>query len=410
MVKERGSVAIKDKKKEKLKIVYVFNGFSEKMGYISNCLPKAVAALGHEVHVIAPNVQVYYNAPFYKETYEEFLGPPITDIESKEIDGFMLHRLAHKNFKTEVDIQGLKGKLKEIKPDIVHTFHLNSIITIRLAWYKLFLGYKFFTSNHVVLSVFPLHDQWNQLSMVSKLAWNIKHKLSGKAISMLTAKCYPATIDAQLIATKYYGIPEHKCILAPIGVSSDVFTPDRNKNRNQFLEKFGFQNDDIVCVYTGRFTEGKNPLILAKAIDILAKENPKIKGLFIGKGEQKEAIENCANCKVSDFMPSNELPLIYQNAYLGIWPREESMSMLDAISTGLPIIVSDRMKAKERIDGNGLTYIEKDSNDLVKQIKKLLADHALYEEFSKVGAQKIESLYSWNSIALERIKNYHDAL
>ncbi|MCB0478343.1 MAG: glycosyltransferase family 4 protein [Crocinitomicaceae bacterium] len=405
-----GKEVEKVQKKERLKIVYVFNGFSEKMGYTSNCLPKAVAALGHEVHVIAPNVQVYYNAPFYKETYEQFLGPPITEIGSKQIDGFTLHRLPHKNFKTEVDIEGLKDKIKELKPDIVHTFHLNSIITIKLAWYKLLYGYKFFTGNHVVLSVFPLHNNWKNLSWRAKLTWNIKHKLSGRLISLLTSKCYPATIDAKLIATDYYGIPDHKCIIAPIGVSSDVFTPERNKNRETFLSRFGFDPGDLICVYTGRFTESKNPLILAKAIDLVSKRNPKVKGLFIGKGEQKEAIESCQNCKVSDFMPSDELPLVYQNAFLGIWPREESMSMLDAISTGLPIIVSDQMKAKERIDGNGLTYIEKDFEDLAKQIEKLIQDSNLYQQFSETGAKKIENSYSWNSIALERIKNYEDAL
>lgn len=396
--------------KEKLKIVYVFNGFSEKMGYTSNCLPKAMAALGHEVHVIAPNVQVYYNAPFYKETYEEFLGPPITELETKELDGFTLHRLQHKNFKTEVDIEGLKEKIKELKPDVVHTFHLNSIITIKLAWYKLLYGYKFFTGNHVVLSVFPLHNQWDSIGPIARLKWTIKHRFSGRLISMLASKCYPATIDAKLIATKYYGVPESKCIIAPIGVSTDLFTPERNKDSDKFRQKFGFEAEDIVCVYTGRFTEGKNPLILAKAIDVLAKKNSKIKGLFIGTGEQENQILECKNCSVAPFMPSDELPLIYQNAQLGVWPREESMSMLDAISTGLPIIVSDQMKAKERIDGNGLTYIEKDSEDLAKQIEKILSNEQMYQEFSDHGAKKIEENYSWNSIAKARTKNYQDAL
>ena len=68
------------------------------------------------------------------------------------------------------------------------------------------------------------------------------------------------------------------------------------------------------------------------------------------------------------------------------------------------------MKAKERIDGNGLTYIEKDFEDLAKQIEKLIQDSNLYQQFSETGAKKIENSYSWNSIALERIKNYEDAL
>ena len=395
---------------KKLKIVYVFNSFSEKMGYTSNCLPKALADLGHEIHVIAPNVQVYYNAPFYAKTYQSFLGSPITEIGSKSIDGFQLHRLPHKNFKTEVDIIGLYKKLKELKPDIVQTFHLNSIITIKLALYKTILNYKLFTGNHVVLSVFPLHKEWGGLSSLKKFKWNIKHKTTGRIISWLTEKSFPATEDAKFIATEYYNLPQKKCIVTPIGVKNDVFLPKRNNNSKQFINKFNFTENDIICVYTGRFTKGKNPLVLAKAINELSKINSNIKALFIGNGEQQEEIEYLSNCYTNPFIPSDELPLIYQNAYIGVWPREESMSMLDAISCGLPIIVSDNMQSIERLEGNGLSYKENSHKDLADKILELIKNPNLHAKMSEFGANKIKKNYSWNSIALKREGDYLDVL
>ncbi|MBD3636829.1 MAG: hypothetical protein HUJ25_05750, partial [Crocinitomicaceae bacterium] len=74
-----------------MKIAFVCQSFSENMGYITNCLPKFLAKLGHEVHVISPNVQGYFSSPNYKETYEEFLGPAIVPTGSKQINGFALH-------------------------------------------------------------------------------------------------------------------------------------------------------------------------------------------------------------------------------------------------------------------------------------------------------------------------------
>jgi len=103
-----------------MKIVYINEFFSEKMGYSENCLPKAMASLGLEVHVISSDLQVYGNLLSYEDIYSGFLGPSIQPCGSKLIDGFILHRLKHKLWFEYVDIVGLILKIGEISPDIVH--------------------------------------------------------------------------------------------------------------------------------------------------------------------------------------------------------------------------------------------------------------------------------------------------
>ena len=58
-----------------LRIAVVSAFYSEGMGYTENCLPRALAGRGHEVHVVASTFNVYGNDPLYDETYREFLGP-----------------------------------------------------------------------------------------------------------------------------------------------------------------------------------------------------------------------------------------------------------------------------------------------------------------------------------------------
>jgi hypothetical protein len=43
----------------KIAVVSIF--YSEGMGYSENCLPRALAALGHEVHLITTVFNVYGN-------------------------------------------------------------------------------------------------------------------------------------------------------------------------------------------------------------------------------------------------------------------------------------------------------------------------------------------------------------
>ena len=97
-----------------MKIVILSNWFSEKMGYIENCLPKSLAKLGHEVHVIASTAQVYYNIPEYSSVYEPFLGKNIQDEKVSNIDGYTLHRIPFITISNIICFKKLGKKLREI--------------------------------------------------------------------------------------------------------------------------------------------------------------------------------------------------------------------------------------------------------------------------------------------------------
>ena len=102
-----------------------------------------------------------------------------------------------------------------------------------------------------------------------------------------------------------------------------------------------------------------------------------------------------------------ELAVYYQIANIGVWPRQESTSQLDAMACGLPLILSNKIEALERIDGNGYLYNEDDSEDLAKKIHKMFVSNDIYS-FSKKSSEKIKKDYSWLSIAENRIKDYNN--
>src|SRR5690242_17600122 len=103
------------------------------MGYAENCLPKALAALGHEVHVVSANVQPYFDSPSYAATYEPFIGPPVVPTGEKELDGFVLHRLPFGRLFGRLRIRGLLAKLRAIGPDVVQTLEAAAISTYEAA-------------------------------------------------------------------------------------------------------------------------------------------------------------------------------------------------------------------------------------------------------------------------------------
>lgn len=397
-----------------MKIAFVCQTYSENMGYITNCLPKSLVKLGHEVHVVAPNVQAYYSSPTYNETYAKFLGPPIVEVGSKEKDGVWIHRLPHQsnNRKGEAFFQTgtLLKILDEIKPDIVQTFAVESIVMRQTAETQKKLGFKLFAASHVLRSVFPLAEKWDSLNPIRKIAWKLRHRNIGQKISEQVERYYYQTIDAEEIGTQFYGADKTKSKIESLGVDTDNFSKS-NELKNKGKKDLNFSVDDFICVYTGRFSEGKSPLILAKAIDSLADKYPQIKGLFIGNGVQENEISKCKNCQTLPFVKFDELPKYYNVADIGVWPREESTSMLDAMACGLPLVIADTVTTTERVEGNGLVYIENDVVDLAKKIKQLFeTEKEQLQLMADCGIEKIQSKFSWEVIAKNREKDYLSSL
>ncbi|MEZ4938240.1 MAG: glycosyltransferase family 4 protein [Crocinitomicaceae bacterium] len=384
--------------------------FSKNMGYGNVCFPKSISKIkGAEAHVLTSQAQYNYNHPEYEQLYQKFHGDPILPVGTEELaPDFYVHRIPFKLYKTEIYFVGLYKAIKKIRPDYVQVFDCNSIDTFKLALFKPFLGYKLYTGNSTVLSVFPMDRQWKTASWFTKLKWQIKHVFTGRIISWMSNRCYPSTIDASYIAENYFGIQKHKLEVSPLGYDAELFAPDHDLTKKKdFKKKLGFTEHDFICIYTGRMMKDKNPLLLAQAIDwINQNTDHKVQGVFIGEGEQKEAIKNTKNVLVLDFMSHTELPAYYQFLDVGVWPTQESTSMIDAAACGLPIIVSDQLKAIERVEGNGLQYKEGDFVDLAKKIIQLKENSDLYKQLSEYGAQKMRSTFSWDAIANYKLSEY----
>lgn len=396
-----------------MRVVIVSEWFSERMGYIENCLPKAMALLGHDVHVVTSNRQTYFNSPSYKVTYEPFIGPSVVECGVKRLDGFTLHRKPLIRFRGRLGIRGLIGTLRRLRPHVVQTLDMASLATYQSAIAKPIVGYQLFTANHVVKSVFPPARADIQHDAISRLRPVLSTWVPGRLVSLATRRCYPVTADAADIAIQFLGVQSQKVKTVSLGVDTEVFHPPRDEEesaaRLAMRKRLGVAPDDIVCVYSGRFSKDKNPACLATAVARLFAEGRPYRGLFIGSGPQKDEIESTAGCIVHPFVSFDRLGAYFRSADVGVWPRQESTSMLDASASGLPIVISDRVEARERVDGRGLTYRENDAQDLAQTLLSLQDPERRFR-LGMAGAEAIRARFSWMAMAQDRIRDYEESL
>ncbi len=395
-----------------LRVALISEVFCKNMGYLENVLPKYLARLGAEVHVVASDLPHDFRQKSSNGIYTGFV-PGWQAGSTHVMNGFTLHILGHKKSLGYMRLVGLREKLRALRPDVVQTMTPIGWIAIDAALFRAGLGYRLFTGSHHHASVFPLATHPAPPWSSARLKCLAARTIPGRLVSLITEKCYAITADCADVAMRFFGVPRGKIEICPLGVDAEIFHPLRSPHdaaaRAALRERIGFSDPEIVCIYTGRFTHDKNPLVLARAVSELQRQGLPYRALFIGNGPQNDEIRRCSGCLTHPFEPVRELGAFFRAADIGVWPAQESLSMLDAAACGLPIVVNHTMTAPERIAGNGLTYQLNDSNDLQRALRELQCAAARLE-MGRIGAEKMARDFSWESIAQRRLRDYEGTL
>ena len=106
-----------------------------------------------------------------------------------------------------------------------------------------------------------------------------------------------------------------------------------------------------------------------------------------------------------------ELPPVYAAADVGVWPgRQESMAILEALSTGLPVIVDTSSGYAPIIKrGMGLLFHPDDEMSLA-QAMLALTDSSRRRGMGAVGRDVVSQSYSWRQCAERYVNVYRRAL
>jgi glycosyltransferase involved in cell wall biosynthesis len=388
--------------------------FPRGMGYIVNMLPKYLAREGVEVHYVTMDMPHYFFSNSQQNPYASFEHlTTMSPGQEETYDGFRLHCLKHRRVAGHPRFMGLAGKLAEIRPDVVQSFLSIGWVPLDAALLKSRLNYKLFTAAHTTASVFPLANRESSWAEPARIKNLLSRWIPGRFVSRRTEKCYAATSDCADVAIRFYGVEADKVVVATLGVDTDLLSPvvthEQQEARSALRASFGVEPDDVLFIYTGQFTAAKNPLLLAKAVRSLRSQGCRVRALFLGDGEQRDAIVAFAECVVLPFVPHRELVGYYRAADVGVWPTQESTSMLDAAACGLPIVVNSTLRAVERIEGNGLTYELNDQASLERVLSGLL-DPEARKVLGAVGARRMAEHFSWRALVQRRVADYRAAL
>jgi glycosyltransferase involved in cell wall biosynthesis len=209
-----------------------------------------------------------------------------------------------------------------------------------------------------------------------------------------------------------YGIPEELINIIPLGCDTTAFSRDLSARR-EFRKAHQVNEDDTIFVYAGKLAPWKGIHILVEAAIGLFRENRNAKVMLVGNGPREyvgnihrriEASGFRNNFLVLPMVPNRDLSKVYSAGDVGVWPRQCSVTMIEAMACGLPIIISDASGTIERVNhGNGLLYHGEDPIDLREKMKILL--NGKTRELMGKKAREFAESHDWRELSRQFLKS-----
>jgi len=167
-------------------------------------------------------------------------------------------------------------------------------------------------------------------------------------------------------------------------------------------------------LYIGRLEHFKGADILIDA----AKELSHLQFDILGDGSQRRMLEakvaekNIKNVHIHGHVPIKETERFYANADIFVHPSRApepfGRTIVEAMTFGLPVIVSDTGSPPWISRGAGLTFRRGDPKDLANQIEKLSSDEDLRKSFSAHALNRAKKFDYKNTI--KRMNNSYESL
>ncbi|MDG3132075.1 glycosyltransferase family 4 protein [Streptococcus suis] len=147
-----------------------------------------------------------------------------------------------------------------------------------------------------------------------------------------------------------------------IGINYKKFHPETPEIKMKLRDKFKLDRDSQILIYVGELSHRKNQQVLLEAMLNMQEKNQQIKLLLVGKGNLKEEYEKFIfenNLSKSVYLLGfrDDIPQLMQIADIAISSSKQEglpVNLMEAMGTGLPLIVSNCRGNRDLLKDNGI--------------------------------------------------------
>jgi len=391
-----------------LKIAHVTNYQVPGYGYDEIQLSLEQQRMGHEVTILTSNY-LHPNGS-YAVLRRRFPNRRVAPSD-ETVDGVRVRRLRGHEVARRVWIVGLERALMELAPDVIHSHNLLQFHSARIA----LLRAAGLCKAAVVI------DDHMHFGFVRKTVLGRAFYSSYRAVGQPILAHYVDRFCAIADDTREYlrtdCAVKGDINVVPLGVTSGALEPHLDL-RQQGRERLGVAPSDLVVLYVGKVIPPKGVHLLIEAAKTLSTEGVRVSVVVVGDSDEsyeQRLMELAHGASGLDLhvLPSVEhdlLPAWYAAADVGVWPRQESKAVFEAMGAGLPVVVSSESGLADIVmPDRGLTYEAADVQSLTARLREL-TDTELRKRLGSAGQDFARRELSWTHSAQRYVAIYREAI
>lgn len=348
-----------------MRILQIEDFFHPDAGYQVNILSKYLVKAGHEVFILAAEMDkvpegltAFFGRENIEEKDREFEKYNNVKIFRVPLLGYVANRFIYSNEIFKV--------IKKIAPDILYV-HGNDT----------YIGIRVLLSIHKYKCTIISDSHMLEMASVNKLQKPFRWCYRTFVTPCIVKNNIPVirTQDDNYVFSKL-GIPLELCPYIPLGSDTMLFKPDYNV-KVAFRKEYNIPEDAFVIVYAGKLDAAKGADLLAEALLKRFNVERKIVFMIVGNtsGEFGKVIEDKFKQSANTIIrfPTQkyrDLAQFFQASDLAVFPKQCSLSFYDAQASGLPVVFEDNNINVDRCKANtAFTFKKNDISDFRDKIE-----------------------------------------
>ena len=293
----------------------------------------------------------------------------------------------------------LRRVIREIKPDLIHAGPIQTC-----AFLAALSGFR------PILTMSWGYDLVQEADRNRWMRWVTRYTLERSAFF---------TSDASVSRDKAvaFGMDPEKTVTFPWGIDLQSFHPKSSSVRKSQIAN---RSITLFCNRTWESIYGVD--VLAKAFVKIAAGNPNVNLILLGGGSQggkiRQILMNAGLLERVHFggqVSQADLPRWYHMADLYISPSHvdgSSVSLMEALASGLPCLVSDIPGNREWIEdgANGWLFRDGDADDLAEKILYAIKNRRSFKKIGESARKTAEQKADWQKNFGKLLEAYEKAI
>ena len=302
-------------------------------------------------------------------------------------------------------LPGMLRVLFGFRPDVVHCHMFIDLTSVLVALCKPLLRYRV---------VYCCHSSYLNTNATSSWRRRIAYWLfrqTGSRMMVAAADHIVAVAENErIMAARELSLAPEQVELVRLGAPVESYRVE-TAQREAARAHLGFDQHHVVLLHVGSQEPAKALHDLLDAVSSVHRTHEEIRVLIVGGGDEAyiEALrERATRLEIEDcttilgyFVPKDELRQYYAAADIGVWPGVYSIATLEAMASGLPLIVPDDDPYTEFLisDNNGYRFTQGDIDALAGRIVDLATDGPKRFAMGEASRRLAESEFDWSRIA-----------